>query len=130
MQTWVAFVELLHLAGRAPAVVAVPRVAQIHVRDCFETACRVEPGCYLMSDALVLNEAVLASGLNGLLVQTHGIGVPTFDARDLGRYQSVLVGEGWRIVFGPLAKLFPVYRQQFTPPCLLVGKNVLVPCRH
>jgi len=47
---------------------------------------------YLMGHALVLDEAVLASRLNGLLVQTHCIGVSPFEAGDLGRHQRVLVG--------------------------------------
>ena len=78
------------------------------VGSALHAARRIEPCGHLMGAAFVLNEAVFASGLNGVLVQTHGIGVPTFDARELRRHQSVLVGErGW-IIFGPLAQLFAV----------------------
>ena len=83
-----------------------------------------------MGDALVLNEAVLASGLNGLLVPTHGIGVPACDARDLGRHQSVFVRERGRIVFGPLTQLFPVRRQEIAPTGLLIGRSFLIERRH
>ena len=110
-QARVAFVELLHLAERAPTLVALPRVAQICVGNALDAARRVEPRGHLMGKALVLDEAVFASGLNGLLVQTHGIGVPPFDARELCRHQSVLVGESGWIVFGPLAQLFPMRRE-------------------
>ena len=115
VQVRVAFVELLHLAERAPAVVAVPRVAQIGVGNRLEAARQVEPRGHLMGQRLVLDEAVLASRLNGLLVQLHRIDVASFDAGDLGRHQRVLVGERRWIVFGPLAQLFPVRRQEFAP---------------
>src|ERR1700694_78862 len=83
-----------------------------------------------MGDALVLDEAVLASGLTGLLVQTHGIGVSSFKTRDLRRHQSVLVAErGW-IVIGPLAQLFEVGRQEASPLSLLVDRRFLIACRN
>src|SRR5258708_35968444 len=83
-----------------------------------------------MGEALVLNEAVFASELNGVLVQSYGIGVPTFDARELCRHQSVLVGERRWIVFSPLAQLFPMRRQEVAPPGLLVSITLLIESRH
>ena len=68
--------------------------------------------------------------MNGLLVQTHCVGVSPFEAGDLGRHQRVLVAERRWIVVGPLAQLFPVRRQEFAPSALLVGSSVLVECRH
>ena len=130
VQARVAFVELLHLAERAPAVVAVPRVAEIRVGNRLEAARQVEPRGHLMGQRFVLDEAVLASRLNGLLVQTHRVDVAAFDAGDLSQHQHVLVGERRRIVFGPLAQLFPVRRQEVAPPGLLVGRRVLIECRH
>ena len=56
--------------------------------------------------------------------------VSPFEAGDLGRHQCVLVGESRWIVFGPLAQLFPVRRQEFAPPGLLVGRSVLIERRH
>ncbi len=126
----VAFVELRHFAERAPAVVAVPRVAEIRVGDGLEAACRVEPRGHLVGEALILNEAVLARQQDGLLVVAHGLEVPPFEAGDLSQHQRVLIGEGRRIVFGPLAQLFPVLRQEFAPPLLFVGRGVLIACRH
>ncbi len=122
--------ELPHLAEPAPAQIALPRVSQICVGNALHASRRVKPCGYLMGDALVLDEAVLASGLNGLLVETHGIGVPTFDARELCRHQSVLVGERRWIVFGPLAQLFPMRRQEVAPPALLLCRRVLIERRH
>ena len=107
----IAPVELPHLAEPAPAQIALPRVSQIRVGNALDAARRVKPRGYLMGDALVLNEAVFASGLNSLLVEAHGVGVPTFDAGDLGRHQSVFVGESRWIVLSPLAQLFPMRRQ-------------------
>src|ERR1700690_3298537 len=93
--------ELPDLSFRAPAKIAVPRVPQTSVGDRFDPALGVESRGNLMGDALVLNEAVCASGLNGLLVQAHGIGVPTFDARDFGRHQSGAVLEILRAMLRP-----------------------------
>src|ERR1700682_148546 len=74
--------ELPHLAERTPAHVTVPRVPQAGVGDRFDAARRIEPGGQLMGQALVLHETVLASRPNGLLVQTHCIGVTLFEAGD------------------------------------------------
>src|SRR5258705_9042483 len=82
-------IELPHFAVRAPTEIAVPGVPEIGVGDGLEVACGVEARGYLMGEALVLHEAVLASRSNGLLVQTHCIGVPPFEAGDLGRHQGV-----------------------------------------
>ena len=109
--------ELPHLAERAPAKIAAPRIPQIGVGDRLEAARRVEPRGHLMGQTLVLHETMLAGRSNGLLVQTHRIGVSPFEAGDLGRHQRVLVGESRRIVVGPLAQLFPVRRQEFAPHC-------------
>ena len=122
--------ELPHLAGRAPAKIAAPRLPQIRVGESLEAACRVEPRGHLMGQALVLHETVLARRSNGLLVQMHCIGVSPFEAGDLGQHQRVLVGESRWIVVGPLAQLLPVRRQEFAPSLLLVSSSVLVECRH
>ncbi len=74
-----------------------------------------------MRQRFVLDEAVLASRLNGLLVQAHRVGVSPFEAGDLGQHQRVLIGESRRIVFRPLAQLFAVSGQEFAPPLLLAG---------
>src|SRR5258708_25447848 len=53
--------ELPHLAERAPAKIAAPRLPQIRVGDRIEGARREEPRSYLMGQAFVLHETVLAS---------------------------------------------------------------------
>ena len=83
-----------------------------------------------MGDSFVLDEAVLASRLNGLLVQTHGDSVSPFETGDLGRHQRVLVGESRWIAVGPLAQLLLVRSQEFVPLLLLVGRPVLIERRH
>ena len=110
-EPWVQSLELPYLTERPPAQIALPRIAQIRLRDPFHAACGVESRGRLMGDSFVLNEAVLACRSDGLLIQTHGFGAPTLDARELCRRQSVLVGEGRRIGFGPFAQLLPMRRQ-------------------
>jgi hypothetical protein len=85
--------ELSHLAGRAPAEITIPGVTQTGVGDRFGASRRVEPRGHLVGQTLVLHETVFVSGLNGLLVQAHCITVSPFEAGDLGRHQSVFVGE-------------------------------------
>ena len=83
-----------------------------------------------MGEALVLHKTVVAGRLNRLLVQPHCIGVSPFEAGDLGQHQCVLVAESRWIGFGPLAQLLLVRRQEFAPRLLLVGRRVLIACRH
>src|SRR6202158_1594703 len=122
--------ELPHLAERAPAKIAAPRLPQIRVSDCLEAACRVEPRGYLISQALVLHETVVTGRSNGLLVQTHCIGVSPFEPGDLGRHQGVLIGEGRWVALGPLPQLLPVRRDEVAPPILLVGRTLLIDRRY
>src|SRR5258705_11532106 len=123
-------IELPHLAVRAPAEITVPGVPEIGIGEGFETARRVEPRGHLMGQALVLYEAVVASRSNGLLVETHGVRVSPLKAGDLGRHQGVLVGERRWIVFGPLAQLLPVRRQEFAPLVLPVEWGGVVGRRY
>src|SRR5207247_973606 len=53
-----------------------------------------------------------------------------FVAGYLGQRQCVLFAESRWIGFGPLAQLLPVRRQEFAPRLLLVGRRVLIACRH
>ena len=115
-QVRMELLELPDLALGAPAEIAVPCVPQIGVGNRLEAARRIEPRGHLMGQRLVLHEAVLTGRLNGLLVQTHGVGVPPFEAGDLGRHQCVFVAESRWIDFGPLAQLFLVRRQEVAPP--------------
>src|SRR6202048_569161 len=86
-------IKLPHLAVGAPAEITVPGVPEIGVGECLEAARVVEPRGHLMGKALVLTETVVASRLNGLLVQTHCVGVSPFDPGDLGCHKGVLIGE-------------------------------------
>jgi hypothetical protein len=126
----VALVELLHLAVRAPLEVATPGVPQIDLRDFLDAPAGVEPGGDFTRQRLVLNKAVVVGGSYRLLVQTHCISVPPFEAGDLGGHERAFVGEGRRIVFGPFAQLFLGRRQEVTPSLLLVGRTVLIERRH
>src|SRR5262245_49209634 len=127
---WIHLVELPHLAQRAPPEIAVSRSPQIVASYTLDPARRIEARGHLMGQPLVLHEAVLASRLNGLLVQTHGISIAPFEAGDLGQDQCVLVAESRWIVVGPLAQLFPVRRQEVAPPVLLVVRSLLIEGRY
>ncbi len=83
-----------------------------------------------MGQRFVLDEAVLASRLNRLFVKLHRVEGASFDAGDFGQHQRVLVGESRWIVFSPLPQLFPVCRQEIAPTGLLIGRSVLIECRH
>src|SRR6202171_6807640 len=87
-------VELLHLAVRTPAVVAVPRVAKMGEARRFQTVRQAVLRRQFVGQPLVLNEAVLTRQMDCLLVKPQGIGVSLIEAGDLSRHQSVLVAEG------------------------------------
>ncbi len=130
MQPGMALVELPDFPERTPAQVAVPGISQTAMRDPIDAACGVEPRRDLVGQAFVLHESVLASRLYRLLVKTHGISVATFEARDLARHQGVFIAERRWIIFGPLAQLFTVRRQEVAPIGLVIGRGPLVERRH
>ncbi len=120
LQVRVAFVKLPDLAERAPPEVAVPGFPHIEVRELLEASRGIELRGQLMGKPLVLHETVLPSRLNRLLVKALGVEIAPFDAGDLSRHQRMLIGECGRTVFGPLAQLFPMRRQEIAPRHLLV----------
>src|SRR6185369_15369553 len=90
----IALFELPNLALGPPARKAAMRLLEVGA-----AARRMAPGEMefpgkLMGEPLVLDEALVAGRLNGLLVEAHGLAVMPFEPRDLGRYQRVLVAEG------------------------------------
>jgi hypothetical protein len=101
VQPRVTLVELPHFAEGAPPKIAVPRVSQIGVGDGLETARRVEARGQLMGQALVLDEAVLASRANGLFVEALGLQLPLFQTHQLGANQCRPVCERCRTVVCP-----------------------------
>ena len=76
--------QLSHLADCAPAKIATPRLPQIRVCDRIEAAPRVEPRGHLMGQALVLHEAALMRRPDRLFIESLGIELPPFQARNLG----------------------------------------------
>src|ERR1700681_2781448 len=108
--------ELPHLAERAPAQVTAPRFPQTCVRDRIKAARGEQPRGHLMGQALILNEPVFAGRSNGLLVQTHGVGVPPLEPGNLSRYQGVFIVKRRWIIFSPLAQLLPMRRKEVAPP--------------
>src|SRR5258708_20161708 len=79
--------ELPRLAERAPAKIAAPRLPQIGVGERIEAARRVEPRGYLMGQALVLHEAVLARRVDGLFVEALGVQFALFQTPEFAANQ-------------------------------------------
>src|SRR6516165_2374796 len=61
-------------------------------------------GGQFMRDTLILNEAVFASRVNGLLIQMHGFEVSTLDSTDFSRDQRCAVREIFRAICCPTLK--------------------------
>ena len=90
-QQGIALIELPDLAFRAPARKAAARLPEMGAAAGRIAAGEMEARRKLMGDPLVLDEALVAGRLNGLLVEAHGLAVMPFEAGDLGRHQRVLV---------------------------------------
>src|SRR5277367_7100568 len=101
----VRFVHLTDLSVRPPPEIAGSRVPQISVRNRFEAERRIEISRKLVGESLVLNEAVVASRSSGPLVQTHGVGLAPFEARNLGAHQRRPICEVLGTVSRPRLKL-------------------------
>ena len=101
--------ELPHLAVGAPAQIAVAGVPQIEIRDLVETARPVEVGSAFVGERLIVDKAVVARRADGLFVESLGIELATFDARNLGADQRGAVLEILRAILRPDLKL-PVMR--------------------
>src|SRR6267142_127879 len=80
-----ALVELSDLGPGAPADVAVAGLVQISICYLFETAKAVESRCQFAGERLVLEEPALRRQADRLLVQRHGLDVPSFEAPPLRR---------------------------------------------
>src|SRR6202034_1461908 len=126
LQVRVAFVELLHLAMGAPAVIAISRVTEIGVGDSLKAARCMEPRGQLIGESLVLDEAVLARQSNSLFVEAFCVETPIFDAGYLRRDQSIaileILGAGLRPDFKLLVMLFQFCQK----PRSIVDRGIVV----
>src|SRR5580692_12830420 len=111
-----------------PTVIAVPGAAEKCVSHCLYAALGIESRGDLIGQRLILDEAILTRQGDCLLIETHCVGVPPFEAADLSRHQRVLVGERRWIDFGPCAQLFNMRRQLVVPGLLLIGGYAPVAC--
>src|SRR5215813_9799283 len=80
-------IELAQLAVGIPAQIAAAGVPQIELRDLLEAAPRIEARGQFIGQSFVLNEALLARGADGLLVESLGFQLAAFEAGDLGADQ-------------------------------------------
>src|ERR1700728_810512 len=126
LQVRVAFVELLHLAMGAPAVIAISRVTEIGVGDSLEAARCMEPRRQLAGESFILDEAVLARQSNSLFVEALCVETPIFDAGYLRRDQSIaileILGAGLRPDFKLLVMLFQFCQK----PRSIVDRGIVV----
>src|SRR6202789_3093706 len=113
-----------------PTVIAVPGAAKRDLDDCTYATLRIDPRGDLISQRLILDEAVLTRQADSLVIETHCVGVSPFEAGDLSRHQRVLVGKRRWVDFGPCAQLFNVCCQQVVPRLLLIGGYILIACSH
>ncbi len=80
------------------------------MRDLLETACRIKARGEFVAEALVLNKAVLPRQPDGLFIETLGVQLPAFQARNLGADQSCAVCEGFRAGRRPPRELLVMSR--------------------
>ena len=73
MKPWVALIELLHLALRTPAKVAIPSVASIDASDGLESSGSVEVAGKLVGDGLDRNEILPSRGRDRALIEVLGV---------------------------------------------------------
>ncbi len=133
LQLQMASFELPDLAVGAPARITISRLPQIQVGACSDASLSVKRRGAFISDGLVLDKAVRMGATNCFLIKSHRRLAVAVQAGDLCRHQRVLVAEGRRIVFGPLAQLRLQRRQAFAPCALLFGANRLItrrPCER
>src|SRR5712672_2330032 len=97
-------VELSDLGPGAPAGVAVAGLVQKSICYLFETAKAVESSCQFAGERLVLEEAALRRQADRLVVQRHGLDVPSCEARPLLRDQRVFMRERLRAALRPSLK--------------------------
>src|SRR5262245_54886413 len=97
--------ELTDLAVGAPLPVAVASVSPTGSRDPLQATTLVEARGDLEAESLVVDEAVVARGANGLLVQPSRVGIATLDARDLRGDQKRPIFEVFGAVPGPRLEL-------------------------
>src|SRR5258707_5301793 len=110
-------VELSDLGPGAPAGVAVTGLVQISICYLFETAKAVKSSCQFAGERLVLEEAALRRQADRLLVQRHGLDVPSFEARPFRRDQDVFMRERRRAALSPSLKRPQVSNEVFAKLC-------------
>ena len=101
-------VELSNLNPGSPADVAVAGLVQIGICHLSEAAKAVESSCQFAGERLVLEEAALRRRVDCLLVQRHGLDVPSFEARPFRRDQGVFMRERCRAALRPALKRLQV----------------------
>src|SRR5712671_6721209 len=116
----VQLVELSHFGVGSPSLVAVPSFSEVEIRECFEAPRRMEPRGQLIRQSFVLEEALLARGPNGLLIQTFGLQFPAFQASNLRANQRRSVCEILWTVLRPEREALVMFGQcPGTPPSLI-----------
>src|SRR5215472_9973986 len=125
----VHFIELPHLAVRAPTQIPVPGLSQIEFGKLLQPASTVKSGSALIGDRFVVNKAVGSSGTDSPLIEPPGIGLAAFDPRDLRADQSGTIFKVLRAVLRPYFELPLVGCQSLEMLLSLVGSCGVPGCR-
>src|SRR6516164_7786171 len=104
----VELVQLLHLAPGAPPEIARARVSEVTVTDRLEAAIEVEPTRDFVGYSLIVNETVITSRQDRFFVETLGVQLPAFNARDLCGDQRCAAPEVGGAALRPNFKLLVV----------------------
>ena len=76
--------KLPHFAVCPPTNIAVARSSQIDAGKLFETTRAVKPRGQFISERLVVDEAVVAGGADGLFIETLRVEFSALETGDLG----------------------------------------------
>ena len=98
---WVAQIELLHLAGRTPAKIAVTSIAAIGMGNRLESPGGIKAPRKLVGKRLDGNAAFLLRCAYRALIEALGVQLPPFYACDLRSDQRLSIFKVLRAVFSP-----------------------------
>src|SRR5258708_5297404 len=111
-QRRVALVELPHVAKRPPAIVAVPRIAEIGMAERLEDARQVEACRNLIGERLVVDKAACACRADCSFVEVHSVERAAFDPGDLCPDQRSAILEIFRTILRPNVELSFMHGQR------------------
>src|SRR5215813_14814800 len=114
--------QLPYFAVGSPAIIAVQGLPQIRIRNLVETARRIKARGNLVTNRLIVDEAVCVRGTDGLFIKALGIEHAAFDSCDLRADEGRSVFEILWAVLRPYFELSLVSSQSLEMLRLLVRR--------